>query len=187
MHARQLVTLPNAITAVRLVAGPVCIWLLLQPGRTALFAALGMMIAAELSDLFDGMAARAWRQGSDFGKIFDPLADALYRECIFIGFAAAGWMPFWMLGIMIFRDIGVSYLREIAEGTGTTMGARASGKWKAVAQGVAQIGVVLLALFAPHGIGPNESLVLALLGVATAVTAWSLIDYTFDVMRRVRP
>ena len=90
-----------------------------------------------------------------------------------------------MLSIIVWRDLAVSYLREIAQLKSETLGARASGKWKAVAQGVAQVSIVgLVALFGKDGIALYRPAVEALLILATVVTAYSLFDYASGVMQR---
>jgi CDP-diacylglycerol--glycerol-3-phosphate 3-phosphatidyltransferase len=77
-------------------------------------------------------------------------------------------------------------LRIFSEQNGVTMGARQSGKIKAVFQGVVQIGTVALVL-ASGGVlaGAYATLVFSLLLVATVVTAWSGIDYTMGFLRTV--
>ena len=101
-------------------------------------------------------------------------------------FLDAGWMPMWMVAVIISRDILVSYLRIFSEQNGVTMGARQSGKIKAVFQGVVQIGTVALVLASGGSLaGIHATLVFSLLLVATVVTAWSGIDYTLGFLRTV--
>jgi CDP-diacylglycerol--glycerol-3-phosphate 3-phosphatidyltransferase len=182
MAQSQLWTPANAITASRLLVGPLCIWLLMEATTSSAWLALALMVTAELSDFIDGSVARWSARVTKFGKILDPMADCLYRDSVFIAFYINGWMPLWMLAIIIWRDLGVSYLREIAELGSQTLAARRSGKWKAVVQGVAQVTVVaLLASGGPDVFARNDDLVFALLAVATFVTGYSLIDYAAGV------
>jgi len=182
MVRSELLTLPNAITASRIVAGPACMGLLATGEQIWAWTALAIMIAAEASDLVDGHVARSSRQVSNFGKILDPMADCLYRGAVFIAFVINGWMPVWMLSVIVWRDLAVSYLREIAELEAKTLGARASGKWKAIAQGIAQVGVVgLVALFGAGSYADYAVYVQGLLLVAVGVTAYSLVDYVAGV------
>ena len=182
MAQSELWTPANAITGSRLLVGPVCIWLLTQDMASSAWLVLALMVVAELSDFVDGSVARWSSRVTKFGKILDPMADCLYRDSVFIAFFLNGWMPIWMLAIILWRDLAVSYLREIAELGSETLAARPSGKWKAVAQGVAQVGIVgLLAVAGPDGFAASESLVFGLLALATAVTAYSLVDYAAGV------
>jgi CDP-diacylglycerol--glycerol-3-phosphate 3-phosphatidyltransferase len=149
---------------------------------SSVWLALALMVAAEASDFIDGSVARWSARVTRFGKILDPMADCLYRDSVFIAFYINGWMPLWMLAIIIWRDIGVSYLREIAEHGSQTLAARRSGKWKAVVQGVAQVTIVaMLAWGGPEVFARNGDLTFALLAIATFVTGYSLIDYAAGV------
>ncbi len=187
MKPLGLWTLPNAITWYRVVAAVPIILLLVNGSNAALWAALGLMAIAEISDGVDGWVARRYGQVSAVGKILDPMADSLYRVSVFTAFAANRWMPVWMFLIMLWRDVSVSYLRVVAEQRIGTLAARQSGKWKAVAQGVAQILVV--AVYAWWGTAiPSEmhKLLWAALFIATLVTAWSLVDYALAVYRGLK-
>jgi len=71
---QRIWTIPNVISIVRLLLVPVFLWLLWKPeparrGAAALLAVLGA------SDWIDGYIARHFDQGSELGKILDPLAD----------------------------------------------------------------------------------------------------------------
>jgi CDP-diacylglycerol--glycerol-3-phosphate 3-phosphatidyltransferase len=181
--ARELWTLPNAITGYRFAAGPLCLLLLVYPFAGSIWLVLAAMILAEISDALDGYVARSARQVTKVGKILDPMADGLYRGSVFIAFLVLGWMPLWMLAVVLVRDVAVSHLREFAEARQQTLGARASGKWKAVAQAVAQLGIVgFVALFGGHYPAVFTLLCKTVLTVATLVTAYSFIDYTLSVL-----
>jgi len=179
-------TLPNLLSLGRIFCGPLVMALLAQEARWALFIVLAVMLISELSDLMDGHLARRFDATSSFGKIVDPLADSLYRAMVFLAFLDAGWMPMWMVAIIVSRDIVVAYLRIFAQQNGITMSARKSGKIKAVAQGIVQIAAVVL--FLVFGLAPSVAVTtvvyLLLLG-ATLVTAWSAVDYTIGFLRSV--
>jgi CDP-diacylglycerol---glycerol-3-phosphate 3-phosphatidyltransferase len=187
MPQAQLFTPANFVTASRLVLGPLCIWLLTSGGPGALWVAFALVLLGEASDLVDGYVARASARVSNFGKILDPMADCLYRGSVFIGFVMNGWMPVWMLAIILWRDLAVSYLREIAELRSETLAARVSGKWKAIVQGIAQVTIVgCAAWFGKENFEVYGDVVSALLILATAVTAYSLYDYAAGVLKLLR-
>ena len=178
--------LPNLLSLGRIFCGPLVLVLIMHGGFSALVATIFVMLMAEVSDLLDGHLARRLGVASAFGKIVDPLADSIYRALVFLAFLDAGWMPVWMVAIIVTRDILVSYLRIFSEQNGITMGARQSGKIKAVFQGVVQIGTVVLVIMAGGVLaGVYETMVFALLLIATVVTAWSGIDYTLGFFRSV--
>ena len=67
-------TIPNVLTMIRLILVPVFVALFLKGHR---MASLGVFVAASLTDMLDGYLARKLNQITDFGKLFDPLADKL--------------------------------------------------------------------------------------------------------------
>lgn len=176
----QVFTIANAITASRLVAGPVGALLLTTGTQPAIAWALVVMLVAEASDLLDGHVARATAQVSAPGKILDPMADALYRGLIFVAFAFNGWIPLWMVVPIFARDLLVATLREYVMARGIALAARMSGKIKAIIQGVVQIGMVLTVMI--YGMGPvTEQIFFALMGITVLVTVYSLVDYLAGV------
>jgi len=178
--------IPNILSLGRIFCGPLVLLLIGQGGTAALVITILVMLLAEVSDLLDGHLARKLGVASAFGKIVDPLADSLYRAMVFLAFMDAGWMPVWMVAVIVSRDILVSYLRIFSEQHGVTMGARQSGKIKAVFQGAVQIGTVALVIAAGGLLsGTFATLVFLLLLVATLVTAWSGVDYTLGFVRSV--
>jgi CDP-diacylglycerol---glycerol-3-phosphate 3-phosphatidyltransferase len=103
-------------------------------------AALALLI--EISDVLDGCIARAQHQVTDFGKVFDPVADSLSRQTIFISFMIAGIIPWWLYLVFFYRDGFLQLLRIICASGGHVLAARLSGKTKAVLQGISTFGVL---------------------------------------------
>ena len=67
-------TIPNVLTMIRIILIPVFVVLFFQGHK---MAALAVFCAASLTDMLDGYLARKLNQITDFGKLFDPLADKL--------------------------------------------------------------------------------------------------------------
>ena len=176
---KNVMSLPNVLSLLRSFAGFVVIYLILQNDRDFLLAALVVMVLAECSDAADGFFARRYGLVSRFGMIIDPMSDSLYRTMVFLGMMAIGWLPVWFAAILMSRDIIVAYLRVFAQQDGITLAARTSGKLKAVVQASAQIGTV--GLYSAEGFlslsWPVPQISFWLLALATAVTAWSALDY----------
>ena len=186
MLRTQIWTTANGITASRLFAAPICIWWLTAESNFLIWCSLVLMLAAEATDFVDGYVARSTARVTNFGKILDPMADTIYHSSVFVAFVINGWMPVWMFAIIVWRDLTVSYLREIAETQSETLGARMSGKIKAAVQGMAQIILVLMVAmngidsFAPYSITAQS-----ILYIVVAVTIFSLCDYVNSAMRKL--
>ncbi len=170
--------LANAITLVRVVLALPISLLLVQKSDNGLALALALMAVCELSDWLDGHVARSYNQITAAGKLFDPLADSLYRISVFAAFTVNGWLALWMCLVFVARDLAVAQIRVATQAHGITFGARFSGKAKAFVQGIAQIVTVFAYLVADPAQDPVTGYaVSAILGLAAAVTVYSLIDY----------
>ena len=82
--------IPNALTMLRLVLIPVFVYLFWKVDRKA---ALVVFLVASLTDMLDGMLARKLNQITDFGKLFDPLADKVMVPSS--SSAARSWLCCW--------------------------------------------------------------------------------------------
>ncbi|MGB7449874.1 MAG: CDP-alcohol phosphatidyltransferase family protein [Ornithinimicrobium sp.] len=95
------VTVPNLISAIRLVGVPVFFWLLLI--EADLWAVLVLMISG-LSDYFDGKIARKYNLTSKAGGYLDAIADRLYIASTVLGFGLREIIPWWFVLILVARD-----------------------------------------------------------------------------------
>ena len=86
-------TIPNVLTMFRLLLVPVFVVVFhCVPGEPKT-AALCVFAAASLTDMLDGFLARKLNQITDFGKLFDPLADKLMVVTALVCQAGAGVFP----------------------------------------------------------------------------------------------
>ncbi len=185
MFSLKTLMLPaNLMSLARLIIGPaVLVTFSISDHRSVVFALI-LVILAELTDIFDGIVARRFGHVTDLGKLLDPMADSMYRFCIFLAFFGQGAMDAWMIGIIFGRDLIVAYTRVYAATRGIVLAARFSGKLKAVVQGVAQVGLIAI-LAVPILIAPGLALDIGkvLLYIAVLVTAFSAIDYVIGTIK----
>ena len=98
----RIVTIPNGISAVRLLLVPVFAVLLAQHHDAWAFVVLAVSGA---SDWLDGVLARRLHQVSELGKVLDPAADRLF---IFVTLVALAWrdvVPWWLVVVIVLRDV----------------------------------------------------------------------------------
>ncbi|SDP66896.1 CDP-diacylglycerol--glycerol-3-phosphate 3-phosphatidyltransferase [Streptomyces sp. cf386] len=137
----------NLLTMLRLVLVPAFVALMLADGgydpawRSLAWAAFAI---AMITDLFDGHLARTYNLVTDFGKIADPIADKAIMGAALICLSALGDLPWWVTGIILGRELGVTLLRFIVIRYGVIPASR-GGKLKTLTQGVA-VGMYILAL-----------------------------------------
>lgn len=99
-----LKNLPNALTLVRLVLiAPFLFYLHLKNYENAFY----IFVLAGFTDGLDGWLARHFHWQSAFGLFVDPIADKLFIALSFISLALMGQLPWWLVGLVFFRDISI--------------------------------------------------------------------------------
>lgn len=134
-------TIPNILTVARLVAVPLLPVMFLFFNRPlADWFAILMFVMASITDWIDGYLARKWEQESRFGAAMDPIADkALVLMALLVMTAYSG-LAVWIVlpaGIIIFREVFVSGLRETLGDKARTLKVTNLAKWKTTFQMVA--------------------------------------------------
>jgi cardiolipin synthase len=115
-HDRGVWTIPNAISLARLAGIPVFLWLLLGADRPLeagiLFAVLGA------TDWVDGYIARRFDQGSEIGKILDPVSDRVMLIAGAVGLIISGDVPIWVGVVVLAREALLSVVTLVLAAAG---------------------------------------------------------------------
>lgn len=93
--------LPNSLTLLRLLLVP---GFLVAVIYGALGLALGIFVAAALTDLLDGFFARKLGQKTELGACLDPLADKTLVTVAYVSLAVTGVLPAWLAVVVVSRD-----------------------------------------------------------------------------------
>ena len=141
-----------------------------------------IFVVSALTDMFDGMVARRRKEVSDFGKLFDPFADTLAQLTYFLCFVLDGILPAILYILVIYREFGILFLRNLMLRKGIAMGARMAGKIKTVAY-ISACALALLAV-SIRRIGLADcfgtvvsTAALAVFAVSAALAVFSFADY----------
>jgi cardiolipin synthase len=102
----RVLTIPNAISVVRLACLPVFLWLLF--GRDDRAYAAWLLAALGVTDFLDGYIARHFDQVSNLGKILDPVADRLIFLVGGTAILIDGSVPAWFAITVLVREVLVS-------------------------------------------------------------------------------
>lgn len=97
----NVVTLPNLLSALRLVGVPIFVWLILGDHDGP---ALVLLMVAGFTDYLDGKIARRFHMESRLGAILDPMADRLYIVATIICLAVRGILPLWVVFALVLRE-----------------------------------------------------------------------------------
>ncbi len=97
-------TIPNVLSMARLGLVPVFLYLVLA--RHAYGPATAILMFSGVSDWADGKIARLVdNQSSRLGELLDPLVDRIYMVAVPVGLAVAGAVPWWLVGLLLGRDL----------------------------------------------------------------------------------
>ncbi|MVB00142.1 CDP-diacylglycerol--glycerol-3-phosphate 3-phosphatidyltransferase [Nitratireductor sp. CAU 1489] len=178
--------LPNILTYGRILAVPLIVLCFFLEGRLrssdfARWSALGLFIAASLTDYLDGYLARIWQQTSNIGRMLDPIADKLLVSTCLLLLAADpartihGW-SLWAAIIILCREILVSGLREYLAELKVSVPVTRLAKWKTTIQMVA-IGFLLAGPAGAKVLPYTVEIGITLLWISALVTLYTGYDY----------
>ena len=188
---RHVMTVPNQLTAARLVLS-VVLFVLMSLPEPLLLASLVVFVVAAGTDWMDGYYARKYGQVSILGRIFDPFADKIIICGVFIclvpfedqGSGVAAWMAVVVVG----RELLVTALRGHFDQQGIDFSASAAGKWKMVFQ-CAAAGMSLFYLhFQATAWMPTwaAASVVGAVWAAIVMTVYSGLGYVVASLRMIR-
>jgi CDP-diacylglycerol--glycerol-3-phosphate 3-phosphatidyltransferase len=174
--------LADKVTASRLFFAPCFFVVYLFDGIWTVPALWALFFIAEITDLIDGKVARSRKEVSDFGKLFDPFADTLVWLTFFLCFVTGRILPVIPFLIILYREFGILFLRNLMLRKGVAMGARRGGKIKAFAYMFTGIAALLASSVQRLGVeGPYFGIFrLAALGffvLSVLISLLSFADY----------
>jgi cardiolipin synthase (CMP-forming) len=175
-----LLRLANLLTCVRIVLTPVIVLALIHDRCVQAF---WLSLLAGFTDAADGYVARKMGDASRVGAYLDPIADKLLLTAIYICFGVAGLTPWWLVYLVVGRDIMI--LSLVAAGY----------LWKRIRDfppsiwgkisTLLQIGAVL-AVISLCAFGTAPAFVQVLLYATAAATFWSGFHYLWRAIASIR-
>lgn len=188
MSGKQVVNLPNGLTAFRILVLPLLAILIMKDER---FFSVVVLAVAGISDVLDGWYARKYRQESVFGKLMDPVADKILL-CVAVLFLVAREPD--RLGptlgtLLLAREFLITGLRAMAAGSGIVLGADKMGKIKTFFQmvglGSTIVGDTWIVQPGWDPV-PGRLMGLTLLWIAVVLSYWSMVRYLVVVYRELK-
>ena len=179
----------NAFTAARIILAPLFFVLFFLPEqigigtRESVFVLVPLFLFMEYTDYLDGFFARKYDEVSDFGKLFDPFADVLANMTVLLVFVLSGYLPALLFLIILYREMGIMFIRMLSIRKGVVIAARMGGKTKTVLYIVAagfSLGIESLSRLDVSPVISMQTLFrvnLFLYGIAVLASVLSFIDY----------
>jgi len=132
LNRQQILSLPNGVTILRILAIPLILILLFYMGRGYQLLTALLFLGAAVTDTLDGYLARRRGMVTTLGKFLDPLADKLLVVTTLIALIPAREIPVWMVIVIVGREIAITGLRGIAVSQDLIISASTLGKYKTV-------------------------------------------------------
>lgn len=166
MKLGQFFHLPNQLTLLRIIFLPFIVLSLL--GRHNEWA-LGLFVAAGITDFFDGQLARRLHQQTTLGQYLDPIADKMLLSTMFLALSVLHRIP-WMFTVVVFgRDTSILLVSAVLYVTANLRDFRPSvfGKANTTSQVLAVFLVLLLPVYRAEWID-----------IALFVALWATFAFT---------
>ena len=126
--------LPNQLTVLRIILTPVFFVLLLSDDTLLKQIALGVFLMAAITDWYDGWLARKFNYITNWGRVWDPLADKILTSAAFIALVILGIVELWMVVIILLRDFVITGLRIFSDYRNIPFPTSNYAKWKTFIQ-----------------------------------------------------
>ncbi|HMR49375.1 MAG TPA: CDP-diacylglycerol--glycerol-3-phosphate 3-phosphatidyltransferase [Arachnia sp.] len=172
---------PNILTVIRIILVPVFLVILfLHPDDVMwrVWATLAFTVAI-LTDFVDGKIARKYNLVTDFGKLWDPVADKALTGAAFISLSILGELPWYFTVIILVREWGITWLRAAIAKYGI-MAANRGGKLKTAVQSFA----LILFLLGVENLPPwLQYVAWGLMWAALVLTVLTGLDYLREAQR----
>jgi len=143
MDRREIINLPNCLTALRIGLTPVFLLLLFADVWYWKSMAFVVFAIASLTDFYDGKLAREGNQITTLGRFLDPLADKVLVTSALVAFVFDRMVNLWLVVPIVARDVLITGMRLYGLSRGRQMETSRLAKWKTAVQ----LFAVILLLF----------------------------------------
>ncbi|WP_076790966.1 CDP-diacylglycerol--glycerol-3-phosphate 3-phosphatidyltransferase [Chlorobium sp. KB01] len=171
---KELLTVPNQLTVLRILLVPVFVLLLLQPDPWLQLIGVIVFIFASLTDLYDGYHARKYGVTTRLGAFLDPLADKFLITAAFLLYVWMGYLVLWMAILVIIRDVLITGLRIYAEIKDRPVVTSMEAKYKTLVQNIFVYVIMLLVLMKEPAFSGK--------GVSRTINSFLLSEYLDYIM-----
>ena len=148
-------------------------------------------IIASITDALDGYLARRFNWISDFGKIWDPIADKVLTTSVFILLASQNVTLWYLIVIMVSRDTIIDAYRQTVAKKNIVVAANLFGKLKTIFQMIALIVLILVfnnpeKIYSSSSIWQYYSVQNILVFICTFLSVVSGIIYIVQINKRIK-
>lgn len=122
VNTREFLYISNILSLSRILILPLIVFGLTRRTASYKIFTLTMMAVAMMTDVLDGHLARRLNEVSALGKILDPIGDKISIGVVAIAVSILRDLPWWAMGFIIARDIGIFIGGAFTVGQWTVIG-----------------------------------------------------------------
>lgn len=177
-YQKKILTIPNILSFFRLCLIPVIMWLYIK--KQDYLSTLIILLLSGATDIVDGIIARKYNMISDFGKIFDPIADKLTQMAML--FCLVSRFNYMMIPLIFL------VIKEIFTGVTSLISFKRANAVKGAVWHGKLTTVVLYSMMAIHLIWYNipKTTSLIIVGVTIGIMLMSFIMYSVQNFKAIK-
>lgn len=177
-YQKKILTIPNILSFFRLCLIPVIMWLYIK--KQDYLSTLVVLLLSGATDIVDGIIARKYNMISDFGKIFDPIADKLTQMAML--FCLVSRFNYMMIPLVIL------VVKELISGITSLISFKSANEVKGAVWHGKLTTVTLYSVIAIHLIWFNISrtVSLILVGISIGIMLMSFIMYSVQNFKAIK-
>ena len=175
----RILNLPNILTVSRILLTPLFLILFFSKWEYGKQLSLLTFGFASLTDIYDGHLARKGGEVTSVGRFLDPLADKILASSALVAFMMTGLVSFWLVAVIVGRDILITFLRIYALYNGKQVATSKLARYKTSFQ-LAAIFVVLGVMnlqISFKSLGGAEEVANLLMSIVALLTVVSGLQY----------
>lgn len=182
-HGLQFDTLPNRLSALRILLVPFVVFFLTKDDPLWGFLAALFFGIAGVTDYFDGYYARLQKATTVVGKLLDPLADKFLVVSSLIMLMELGRIHYSIVILLVCRELAITGLRAIAATEGIVIAASNLGKWKT---GTQMASIPMLMLHETYVGIPMQTVGTWFAWASLVISLWSAKEYIVDFFKAAK-
>ncbi len=164
-------TVPNALTLARFAMVPVFLGAFIHE---AYLLSLAVFILAGITDALDGFLARTLEQRSRLGAVIDPVADKLLVLTAFLCLGHVGWIPWWLIVVVVLREVlivsGFAFFRFTGMDVRGKIAATLDSKLNTLGQIMLVLSVMSSIVFEAAALDPVSGILIYAVGGLTLIS-----------------
>lgn len=165
----QVLTIPNAMSAFRIVLIPFIIW---AYAIDRYYLSVGLVVLSAVSDMLDGLVARKLNMISDFGKFIDPVADKLTQAALLVCLMTNHRHIYILFVILAVKEIATLFMGAVVFKRHDSVN---SAKWYGKLCTVVFESTMMLLMLFPE---TNEDIVHLAIVICAAVMIFAFVMYS---------